>query len=246
VDWHLPAAYSLNEEGVPVNGSGGSSCDVDLLAQLAPEDRAALCSRSLQKVYPKGAIITSPGDTGHDVYYVLRGGVKIYNLSACGREITYRLCGPHSFFGIAEIFANEERGVFAEATQPTEILCIDKRDFEQLVHGNPTIALSVIQILGSRIRQAHRAIKGFAFSDARSRMAQLLVKLAQIDGAAQPDGAVTLKNRFTHQELANMIGAIRQTVTEILNDFKRDGYIRSDHGKITIVDFAGLESLITE
>lgn len=223
-----------------------ASCDVDIIAQLAPEDRGALCSRSLQKVFPKGSIITSPGETGHDVYYVIRGNVKIYNLSACGREITYRLCGPGSFFGIAEIFSEEERGVFAEATQETAILCINKGDFERLIHCNPTVAFSVIRILGSRIRQAHRAIKGFAFSDARSRMAQLLVKLAQIDGARLPDGAVTLKNRLTHQELANMIGAIRQTVTEIINDFKREGYVRSDHGKITIVDFAGLKSLISE
>jgi len=225
---------------------GHLSRDMDIIAELEPEERAALCRRSLQKAYSKGAIITSPGDTGHDVYYVVRGSVKIYNLSACGREITYRLCGPGSFFGIAEIFSDEERGVFAEATQQTEILCIDRRDFEQLVQANPAVAFSVIRILGSRIRQAHRAIKGFAFSDARSRLAQLLVKLAQIDGTEHPDGAITLKNRFTHQEMANMIGAIRQTVTEILNDFKRDGYIRSGRGQITIVDSAGLERQIIE
>ena len=219
--------------------------EVDVLAQLPKGERAFLFQKSFRRMYPKNTIIHSPGDKGDSINYVLSGRVKIYNLSACGKEIIYRFCTPHSFFGIAEIFG-EEREVFAEAAEDAEILYVDKASFEELLSRNPGIALTVMKILGSRIRQAHRAIKDFVVCDARSRLAQLLVKLAQMNGDLNSDGTVTFKNKFTHQEMANMIGAIRQTVTEIINDFKRNGYLRCENGKITIVNCAGLEHLIID
>ena len=219
--------------------------EIDVLAQLPKGEQAFLFKKSYQKTYAKNTIIHSPGDRGDSINYVISGRVKVYNLSACGKEIIYRFCQPHSFFGIAEIFG-EEREVFAETTEDTEILCVDKESFEELIRRNPDIALAVMKILGSRIRQAHRAIKDFVVCDVRSRLAQLLIKLTQINGTLNDDGTVTFNNKFTHQEMANMIGAIRQTVTEIINDFKRNGYLRCDNGKITILNGEGLEQLIND
>ena len=218
--------------------------ETDIIAQLPEGERASLFSDSCRKKYPRHAIVHAPGDRGKVINYVLSGRVKIYNLSACGKEIIYRFCTPNSFFGIAEIFG-EDREVFAETVEDTEVMCIDKERFMDLIRRHPDIALTVMKILGSRIRQAHRAIKDFVFCDVRSRLAQLLIKLGQMNGVINDDGTTSLKNKFTHQEMANMIGAIRQTVTEIINDFKRAGYIRCDNGRITIVN-EGLESLIND
>lgn len=221
-----------------------TSPDPDIITELSAEDRAKLTKRTVIKDYPKGTIINSPGDKVRHVYYVLEGRVKIYDLSAYGREIVFRMCGPKSFFGIAEIFGRQERQVFAEATEPTKVLCIEKPAFELLIKSNPAVALLVIRILGNRIRQAHRSIRSFVFSDARSRMSQLLIKLAEIDGERRPDGTVALGTRYTHQAMADMIGSIRQTVSEIMNDLKRQSFIKAEHGKITILNRAGLERLI--
>ena len=219
--------------------------EMDLNAGLADEERAFLNQHSHHKKYPKNSLIHSPGDKIKVVGYVVSGRVKVYNLAACGKEIIYRFCPPHSFFGIAEIFGGEERAVFVEAVEDTEVLCIDKRHFEELLRRNPELALVVVTILGSRIRQAHQAIKDFVAADVRSRLAQLLIKLAQMGGSPDPQGVVTIPDKFTHQEMANMIGAIRQTVTEIINDFKRRGYIRYEAGKIAILDRQGLADLLT-
>jgi len=217
----------------------------DLLGQLPESERASLFRNSCRKKYPKHAIVHAPGDRGKVINYVLSGRVKIYNLSACGKEIIYRFCTPNSFFGIAEIFG-DDREVFVEAVEDTEVMCIDKERFTDLIRRHPDIALAVMKMLGSRIRQAHRAIKDFVFCDVRSRLAQLLIKLGQMHGVINDDGTISFQNKFTHQQMANMIGAIRQSVTEVVNDFKRAGYIRCDNGRIVIQNAEGLESLIDE
>ncbi len=221
-----------------------AASDPDIISQLSADDREKLIKRTIIRDYPKGAIISSPGETARYVYYVMEGRVKIYDLSACGREIVFRTCAPKSFFGIAEIFGRHERQVFAEALEPVKILCIEKPAFELLIKSNPAVALLVIRVLGNRVRQAHRSIKSFVFSDTRSRMAQLLIKLAESDGERYPDGKVVLKSKLTHQEIADMIGAIRQTVSEIINDLKKKGYIKTDRGIITILNHDGLAKQI--
>ena len=220
--------------------------EIDIITELSENEKSFLYQKSRVKKYPKKAVIHSPGDKINVVNYVIQGRVKIYSLSACGKEIIYRFCTPKSFFGIAEIFGGEERAVFAEAVEATEVLCINKANFEELVRRNPELALAVMRILGSRVRQAHKAIKDFAVSDVRSRLAQLLLKLAQMCGSTDNNGMITINNKFTHQEMANMIGAIRQTVTEIINDFKRQGYIKYDGGRITILDYQGIEALLSD
>lgn len=224
----------------------GVSQDLDIMAQIGSEDREELERHSFTRVFRKGALITSPGQHIDFVHYILSGRVKVFDLSACGREIIFRVCGPKSFFGVAEIFTNDERLVFAEALDPVEVMCIDKLSLERVVKRNAAAALLVIRILGNRIRQNHIAIKGFVFGDARYRTAHLLAKFAEIDGYANRDGSVTLGSRFTHQVIADMIGATRQTVTEIVNDFKRQGYVASTQKKITILDLDGLRALIEE
>jgi CRP-like cAMP-binding protein len=220
--------------------------EIDIITELSAEEKSFLYQHSYTKKYPKNAVIHAPGDKINVVNYVIQGRVKIYSLSACGKEIIYRFCTPKSFFGIAEIFGGEERAVFAEAVEPTEVLCINKANFEELVRRDPELALAVMRVLGSRVRQAHKAIKDFAVADVRGRLAQLLLKLAQMCGSSADLGTITIDNKFTHQEMANMIGANRQTVTEIINDMKRMGLIRYDAGRITILDYPGVEALLTE
>ncbi|MDO9113156.1 MAG: Crp/Fnr family transcriptional regulator [Polaromonas sp.] len=234
--------------GFPAPGSGmekqSSPNETDFIGQLPESERTLLERHAIRKRYPRSTIIHSPGDLGMMVHFVLSGRVKIYNLSACGKEIIYRFCTSNSFFGIAEIFGGGEREVFAEAMEDTEVLCTDKQYFENLILRNPALTLTVMRILGNRVRQAHKAIQGFVFCDVRTRLAQLLIKLAQINGVESGDGTITLRHRFTHQEMANMIGAIRQTVTENINHFKRNGYIKVAGERIILTDPTSLRQLI--
>ncbi|HCL81956.1 MAG TPA: hypothetical protein DHW81_07015 [Nitrospiraceae bacterium] len=135
------------------------------------------------------------------------------------------------------------RTVFAEAVEDTEVLCINRTNFEELIGRNPKIALFIMRILGSRIRQTHETIKDLIMCDVHTRLAQLLIKLGQICGCSH-DGVITLEKKFTHQEMANMIGATRTTVTEVMNEFRKTGFIKCDGSRITILDYARLAGFI--
>lgn len=216
---------------------------IDILDELSEDERAFFYQKSHNKKYSKGGIIFSPGDQGNLIYYVLSGSVKIYSLSGCGKEIIYWFCQPKDFFGLAEVCGGEIRTVLAEAVEDTEVLCINRTNFEELISRSPKIAVFIMRILGSRIRQAHETIKDLVACDVRSRMAQLLIKLGQICGCSH-NGVITIEKKFTHQEMANMIGATRTTVTEVMNEFRKNGFIECDGSRITILDYARLSSLI--
>lgn len=219
--------------------------EADVMAALPEQDRAFLYGKGFRRKYRKHTIIHSPEDPGVLVHYVLFGRVKIYNVSASGKEIIYRFCHPRSFFGLAELFGGGAREVYAEATEDTEVLCVNRTDFEDILVRNPKFAIAVIRILGTRVRQAHRAIKDFSVSDVRSRVAQIIVKLAQTSSVTR-NGVTMLSNRVTHQDLANMIGATRTTITRSLNTLKREGFLSSSAGRIVILDHDALADLVNE
>ena len=109
---------------------------VDILAALPEEERIFFLEKAAKKSVEKNAVIFSPGDLGTYIYYVLKGRVKIYNLAREGREVIYWFCTPKDFFGLAELCGGDQRTVFAEAVEHTDLLCVSQRHFEELVKRN--------------------------------------------------------------------------------------------------------------
>jgi CRP/FNR family transcriptional regulator, cyclic AMP receptor protein len=217
--------------------------NLDFIQELTEDQRAFFFRNVFKKSYPKNSVIFSPGDSGNLIYYVVSGRVKIYNLSQGGKEVIYWFCNPKDLFGLAELCGAEMRAVFAEAVEDTQTLTINKANFLELINKNPQISLILMRLFGSRIRQAHETIRDLVACDVPSRLAQLLIKLSQINGEAVGD-RLTLKNKLTHQEMADMIGATRTTVTEIINRFKREAFLKYDSGKITFLNLKKLSELI--
>jgi CRP/FNR family transcriptional regulator len=220
--------------------------DIDIMSALSPAQRASLEKDAVKRTYRKGTVISGPDDENDSVNFVVSGRVKIYSLSASGNEIIFRFCGPNSFFGIAGLFGAGQRNVFSEAVEDTEVMSIYSASVERVVSENPALAMSLVRVLSSRIRQAHEAIREFVFCDARSRVAHVLIKLVEIEGGGNPGAPVRLKGKMTHQDIADMIGTTRQTVTEILNEFKKQGYVKSEARTIVVLDSEGLRDLIRD
>ena len=218
---------------------------IDIINELPEAERSFFYQKSQQKSYSKGAVIFSPGDQGNLIYYIVSGRVKIYNLSGSGKEIIYWFCHPKDFFGLSEVCGGEMRTVFAEAMEDTGVLCINKTNFEALISRNPRMPLFIMRVLGSRIRQAHDTIRDLVVCDVPARMAQLLIKLGQICGSSR-DEVIVIEKKFTHQEMANMIGATRTTVTEVLNEFKKHKWIDYDGSKIILLDSKSLAELLDQ
>jgi CRP-like cAMP-binding protein len=207
---------------------------IEVLRPLTAQEKAFFLEHTTRRYYSRGSHIFSPGDPGVSVYMVQEGKVKIYTLTEEGQEVAYWYCHSGEMFGLAEVCGEEARTCFAEAVIETAVVEIPHDCLKVLIGNNPLFAQQVIKVLGARLRQACDTIKELATADVPSRLAHLLVKLAQISGSPHPGGGLAIDDRLTHQELANMIGASRQTVTETLNRFKEEGIIAVEGRKIVL------------
>lgn len=223
--------------------ASGHANEAQIIADLPREQRDFLFKSATRKRYPKGSVLFAPGDRSSYVYYILKGRVKISNLTGDGEEIIFRFCGPHNLFGLSTIFGGRAREVFAHAVVDTEVHCIRRESLERLVLRNPRFAIDIIHVLGHRLRQAHSAITEFAVGDVRSRIAQLLEKFVHMSSTTK-DGVIFIDNTFTHQDMASMIGATRTTVTKVVNDWKRRGLIRVSRGRIVILNHPAIQAMI--
>ncbi len=217
--------------------------EANLFADLTDDQRATLFGNAREQIFPRNALVFAPGDQSTVVYYVVAGLVKVYDLTGDGREIIYRMCGTNNWFGMSAVFGGRVRPVFAQTQAQTKVLAIGLAGFERFIQDNPDFSIAVIHLLGQRLRQAHNAITEFVIGDVRSRIAQIILKFAEA-GSSTRGGVVTIENRFTHQEIANMIGATRTTVTKVINEWKRREIIHVARGRIQICNYEELTRLI--
>ena len=216
---------------------------IDILKELSEDDRSFLTKNAVKKCYEKGCCIFSSGDPGDTVFLIQEGAVKIYDLAESGKESIFWFRYQGEFFGLAEAVGGEERMCFAEAVEPTSIFVIKREVFEELIQRNPKVALIVIKILAARLRRLGEALKAMHSQDLKIRLAQLLLNFGNICGV-ETEGSIMIDKKFTHQDLADMIGATRQRVTEALNNFVRDGLIQCDGRKMILLDPKRLSAII--
>ncbi len=200
----------------------------DFMARLSPVDRDGLLSLAVTREVGCDELIFQAGSAGHHVYFLESGRVKIYHLSATGKEVLLWFCFPGEIFGLAEVCHGGGRQVYAEATEPARVLCVKQGDFKTYLETHPAAALLVNDVLACRLRNLGNIIQSLVASDVNERVAQLIVRLAASHGRKAPNGDITLDIRLTHQEMANMIGTTRQSVTSALNMLRRLGAVGFD------------------
>ena len=127
------------------------------------------------------------------------------------------------------------RSATAIALSETEILVLHQRDFISIVEKRPRVLVNLLSVLSARLRKANQQIGNLALHDVYGRVARVLLEMASEDGNRQADGRVTFR-RPTHQEIANMIGATRETVSRMISDLNRQGYIEISGKNVVIQD----------
>ena len=226
----------------PTPGAGSIGIDVDLddiwlfpssdfLSALEEEDRHALFDMAWRKSFKKGMCIFEAGDEASMLYIMETGRAKIYQTSPSGKDIILWFCFPGETFGLAELSRGVKRSISARAMGDSQVLCLPKSDFLRFIAERPSVALSAIDILSTRLRRLGQTFMNLATEDVPLRIVRLILGLAY--GSAhgkcaehEDDGTICVNITLTHQEIADMIGATRQTVTTALNDLKRAGIIR--------------------
>jgi CRP-like cAMP-binding protein len=213
---------------------------INIFADMTEAEMRRLAERTTMRTYPRGKVIARPDDPPETIYLIKEGKVKICRYSATGREQILAILDRGDFFG-ERALVGAQADVHCEAFEDTLICILRRRDFEELMQSKPDLSLRVMKVLAERLRQAEDAIENFAFRDVPGRLAALLVRLAEVYGEPHGQGQ-RLALRFTHQDLASMIGATRETVTNVLNRFRDDGLIAIEERHIIITDPGRLRS----
>ncbi len=192
--------------------------------------------------FDEGAVLFREGDVG-DALYLLAGGlVKLSKVDLGGHEKTLALLQPPEFFGEMALLGHATRSATALALSPVRTYQLFRDDLERLLAAYPTVSLNLTTTLANRLRGMDDEAQVLSYKDAPGRVAFVLLRLYRsgvVDLAEA--GAVV---RLTHQDLANLAGTSRETVTRALKALEREGVIETRPKEVTIVDAEGLEEVL--
>lgn len=206
---------------------------LDFVAYLAANEWHTLRASGQLHTAQRGDLLFAAGGTDNHVYVVERGRIKIFQLSTKGKETLLWFCARGELFGVSELCRGSARQVYAQACEDSEIVCIERDRFKAFLATRPDIGLHVIDILSHRLRHLGHAVEQLATVDVRERLQQLLANLGQRYGQRNEQGVV-IDIGITHQEMADMIGTTRQSVTTILSELKREGAIAIHRGRMCL------------
>lgn len=212
---------SVSQPTSPWMGAGGAFLD-----QLEAADRKALLALGTTRRFRKGAFVFQAGRLGDTVYIVESGRVKVAQHSEAGREMILWFCLPGEAFGLAASPRIGPRLVDAQACIDSTIRCIPSAQFHRYLRSHPRASLELVNLLLCRVYVLCDGILNLSAESADRRLARLLLQLRHRYGRLEGH-EICLDIALTQQEIADMIGTSRQTVSALLNQMKARGEVRA-------------------
>jgi len=206
-----------------------------LFAALDAEGAAALRASLVSRDVSKGDVLFQEGQIGDHMYVIVEGKVKLGQTSTDGRESLLGVLGPGEMFGELSLFDPGMRTSTATALTDTTVLLMGHDQLKPWLSGRPEVAAALLQALARRIRRTNDAMADLVFSDVPGRVAKALMDLGEKFGEVTPDGLMVTHD-MTQEELAQLVGASRETVNKALADFAQRGWIRLESRQVLIID----------
>ncbi|MBN8235369.1 Crp/Fnr family transcriptional regulator [Halobacillus kuroshimensis] len=198
---------------------------ISLFEELSKDELMSIDQMSEMSPVKKGTVIVSP-DHPMDVLFLLKKGqVRLYRMNEDGRQFTVDILVDGNIFGETSTISLTDDQTYAEAMTDTYLCTLSHEDYESFIKENPHVALKLIDILSSRLKDVYSLSEKIALSDVKQRLLYLLLMLSQKTGRRKKNWQ-TIEMKLTHQDLANMIGATRETTSAMMSQLKKDGYIK--------------------
>ena len=201
--------------------------------KLSRIEQTALHAIAHKHQYAKSDYIFRPDQLNDSIYILLEGRVKIIRISPEGRELIQWFCMPGEIFGLSEDNQIPLRGLYAQTISSSKLLCVPKQGFNQFLLDHPNLALLIVKQLASRLRTLGDMLLNITSDNAESRFVKLIQRLSDCYGCKKSTG-IQIDVHLTHQEMADMIGVCRQTVTSMLGKLKREDILASSRNGIYI------------
>jgi CRP/FNR family transcriptional regulator/CRP/FNR family cyclic AMP-dependent transcriptional regulator len=209
--------------------------NIGLFSTVHDEDLESVASLLIERRFPKHKTIVEEGLPGDYMYIIREGRVSVSKLSDDGREKILEFLEAGDFFGEMSLLDNAPRSASVRALSETRILALSRADFLAVLKRSPVLAMAVIQELTRRLRQIDEQASSLSFQRVKERTMGLLVRLAKEETGR--DG-FRVTPALTHQQIADMIGTSRETVTRALKGLREQGWLTQE-GKRYLVPVEG-------
>jgi CRP/FNR family transcriptional regulator, cyclic AMP receptor protein len=206
-----------------------------LFEALDEEGAKALQAGVTEVVLARGDRLFDEADAGDRLYVVLDGKIKLTRTSPDGRENLISLMGPGEMFGELSLFDPRPRTMTASAVTDVRLAALAHDDLRSWLTGRPDVAMHLLAALARRLRRTNEVMSDLVFTDVPGRVAKALLDLAARFGTRQEDG-LQVNHDLTQEELAQLVGASRETVNKALADFVARGWIQLHPKSVLLID----------
>jgi len=211
-----------------------------LFAALDDEAARALIGSMTTSHLERGDVLFHEGDQGDRLYVISDGKIKLGIISVDGRENLLAILGPGEMFGELSLFDPGARTATATAVAETQLIALGHDDLHKFLVGRPDVAATLLGALARRLRRTNGALADLVFTDVPGRVAKALLDLSLRFGHPADEG-ILVAHDLTQEELAQLVGASRETVNKALADFATRGWIKLEARAVVLTDVERLK-----
>lgn len=208
---------------------------IDIFQDLSQREMQEMDRSITMSTCRAGKVFYQPEDSSPALFILKKGRVQFYRISSEGKKLIVSTIGPGTIFGEMAIVGQGLQNTFAEALDDCLLCVMSKYDVERLILDKPQVGLRFMQVLSNRLTDSESRLEELAFKTITGRLAALLLRLSDATGGV-------IKG-YTHQDLADMVGTYRETITQTLNEFKSNGIIGIGRKRIDVLDSQALQKL---
>jgi len=198
--------------------------NVGLFINASEDELSHLSSVMEEQHVRKDGVVVSRDEVGNAMYIILQGRMKVVIQGDNGREVILTILKAGEFFGEMSLLDDLPRSASVVAAEDAQLLVLHRDQFTEHIANSPSTALNVMGELSRRLRRADEIISNLALLDVYSRVAHIMIDLAKRDGQEVEEG-ILIREKPTQQDIASMIGTSRETVSRVLSEFQRRGFV---------------------
>lgn len=216
---------------------------IPFLSALSPAHLREVYRLARELELGAGQALFAKREDADAMFIVLSGRIKIFSNASGRKRKTFAYLKRGEFFGEMALVEGTTRTASAQAAEPSRLMLIRKRDFQSLLARDPKLALYLLRTMCERLRRTNEEIEGLLFRNILGRVAKTMFDLAKRSGEPLNGSGLVLKEKFTQQELADIVGTTREPLTRALSSLRRAGLVAVHDGRYSVPDPARLAGL---
>ena len=209
---------------------------IPLFSELSDEELIEISKHTVRQIYKKDNMVLIEEEIGSTMFVILDGRVKISRISDEGREVILSILVDGDFFGEMSILDGQTRSANAVTLEDTEMLIVRRENFLQMLYDYPQVSINLLKELAHRLRRSDSQIKSLSLQNALGRVASTILRIADDSGTIK-QGKVEIASLPPQQDLANMAGTSRETISRVIKSLNQLGYVEKKGSKLIILEY---------